>query len=207
MLYAEHLQTGLQGHGGKSHCAVHVHGIGIDMGLQWEQEQAGSQHCMARTPTRGWLPLRMTVLVPVPMYSGAPQLPPAPLKSCSSYQAESLPQCFSLIQCSVAHDLWAALSDLWSVWLAEKAGSGTWLLCKQRWHIVSQEEHRKDKITQIAEILSLTVLLMWMSKIRIRVVGFCVQTVFLNSISRPSSLPSPPFVLCSAQPAMPDSVV
>lgn len=89
--------------------------------------------------------------------------------------------CFTLIRCSVAHDLWAVLSDLWSVWLAEKARSGTWLLCKQGWHIISRE-HRKDKITQIVEILSSTVLLMWMSKIRIRVVRICVQVGFLNSI-------------------------
>lgn len=75
------------------------------MGLKWEQEQAGLQPRVAGAPTRAWLLLRTAVLVPVPMYLGAPQLPPAPLKSCSSYQAESLPQCFSLIQYSVAHDL------------------------------------------------------------------------------------------------------
>lgn len=148
-------------------------GMGQGEGVNWEHFGQGTSPGTSQGP----LLLRTTGPVPIPIYLGDTSAAPSPLEVL-----QLLPSgCFTLIQCSVAHDLCAVLSDLWSAWLAKKAGSGTWLLCKQAWHILSKE-HRKDKITQIVEILSSTGLLMWMSKIRIRVVRVCVQVGFLNCI-------------------------
>lgn len=171
--HSEYLQTGSQGHGAKialsNSWMWNRDGLGMGQGEGANWEQLGQGTSPGDIYCWGELGLCLS-----PCIQGILQLPPAPWKLLPS-------GCFTLIQYSVAHDLWAVLSDLWSVWLAKKAGSGTWLLCKQGWHIISKE-HRKDKITQIVEIVSSTVLLMWISKIRIRVVRVCVQVGFFNFV-------------------------
>lgn len=165
--HSEYLQSGLQGDSGKVILTAHIYGMGIHVGLKWSKSSGlGFSWCLKK-PYQGML-LQTPASIPAHCAS-------APLKSFSSYRVRSA---WVFQFGSVARDLWTALPDLRSVGLAEKAGSGTWLLCKQRWHILSKvEEHRKDKITQIVEILSSALSLMWMSKTGIRVVEFCVRAV------------------------------
>lgn len=83
----------------KLHCPVYVHVMGIDMGLKWakEKEQAGLHpscraDSLAEAPYQGMLSAEDNCACAYPyVIQGIPQLPPVPLKSCSSYQAASLP--------------------------------------------------------------------------------------------------------------------
>lgn len=147
--------------------------MGIHTGLKWSKRSGlGLSQCLQK-PYQGML---LQKPVPIPAHHAS-----APWKSFSSYR---VPSAWVFQFGSVARDLWTALPDLRSVGLAEKAGSGTWLLCKQRWHILSEvEEHRKDKITQIVEIVSSALLHMRMSKTGIRVVGFGVRAVLTRFFS------------------------
>lgn len=147
--------------------------MGIHTGLKWSKRSGlGLSQCLQK-PYQGML---LQKPVPIPAHHAS-----APWKSFSSYW---VPSAWVFQFGSVARDLWTALPDLRSVGLAEKAGSGTWLLCKQRWHILSEvEEHRKDKITQIVEIVSSALLHMRMSKTGIRVVGFGVRAVLTRFFS------------------------
>lgn len=75
---------------------------------------AALQTAWLRPPTRGCLLLRTPVFAPIPACQGIPQLPPAPLKSCSSYQVESLGvSVWFSIQWHVIYELCSLIYDLY----------------------------------------------------------------------------------------------